>query len=148
VIAAFKPCTLAGTIDAPPSKSMAHRYLIAAALSKESCTLSGVDYSEDILATIDCLRALGAEITSEGDRVTVDPRRFMQADAPILQCRESGSTLRFLIPLALCAGKTVTLRGSRRLLERPLGIYEELCRQRDFVFRKDADTLCTARLLR
>ena len=141
MIAAFKPCTLAGTIDAPPSKSMAHRYLIAAALSKESCTLSGVDYSEDILATIDCLRALGAEITSEGDRVTVDPRRFMQADAPILQCRESGSTLRFLIPLALCAGKPVTLRGSRRLLERPLGIYEELCRQRDFVFRKDADTL-------
>ena len=55
MIATFKPCRLSGRIDAPPSKSMAHRYLIGAALSGKTCTLSGVDYSEDILATIDCL---------------------------------------------------------------------------------------------
>ena len=60
MIAAFTPCRLAGTIEAPPSKSMAHRYLIGAALSGQVCSLSGVDYSEDILASIDCLKALGA----------------------------------------------------------------------------------------
>lgn len=144
MIATFHPCKLAGTIQAPASKSMAHRYLIGAALSKENCVLSGVDYSQDILASIDCLKALGAVITSDGDRVRVDPSRFMQAEAPVLECRESGSTLRFFLPLALCLGKPVTLRGSKRLLERPLGIYEELCREKGFQFRKTEDcvTVC------
>lgn len=140
----FKPCRLHGTVDAPPSKSMAHRYLIGAALSGEPCTLTGVDFSEDILASMDCLKALGADIQTDGDRVTVDPRGFMRAEHPILACRESGSTLRFFIPLALCLGRPVTLRGSERLLERPLDVYEELCRERGFAFRKDKDsvTLC------
>ena len=141
MIATFQPCTLAGTVDAPPSKSMAHRYLIGAALSGKCCTLSGVDYSEDILASMDCLRALGAKITVEGDQVTVDPRDFMQAEAPVLECRESGSTLRFFLPLALCLGKPVTLRGSRRLLERPLDIYEDLCREKGFMFCRDAQSV-------
>lgn len=140
----FTPCKLAGIIKAPPSKSMAHRYLIGAALSKKNCTLSGVDYSEDISASIDCLKALGARITIDEDRVTIDPSGFMQAENPILECRESGSTLRFFIPLALCLGKSVTLRGSQRLLERPLGIYEDLCREKGYAFCKtdDSVTVC------
>lgn len=141
MIATFTPCKLAGTIVAPPSKSMAHRYLIGAALSKEICTLSGVDYSEDILASIDCLKALGAGIAVDADRVTVDPSGFMQAENPVLECRESGSTLRFFIPLALCLGKSVTLRGSQRLLERPLGIYEDLCLEKGFAFCKSNDSV-------
>ena len=141
MIATFTPCKLAGTIEAPPSKSMAHRYLIGAALSKEICTLSGVDYSEDILASIDCLKALGAGIAIDADRVTVDPSGFMQAENPVLECRESGSTLRFFIPLALCLGKSVTLRGSQRLLERPLGIYENLCLEKGFEFCKSNDSV-------
>ena len=141
MIASFTPCTLSGEISAPPSKSMAHRYLIGAALSRETCTMSGVDFSEDILASIDCLKALGAAITVDGDRVTVDPAGFMQAESPVLECRESGSTLRFFIPLALCMGRPVTFRGSQRLLERPLDVYEELCREKDFLFRKDAGSV-------
>lgn len=141
MIATFTPCKLAGTIVAPPSKSMAHRYLIGAALSKEICTLSGVDYSEDILASIDCLKALGAGIAIDADRVTVDPSGFMQAENPVLECRESGSTLRFFIPLALCLCKSVTLRGSQRLLERPLGIYEDLCLEKGFEFCKSNDSV-------
>ena len=137
MIATMKPNTLAGTIDAPPSKSMAHRYLIGAALSGKVCTLSGVDFSEDILATMDCLTALGANITVDADRVTVDPHNFMQTENPVLECRESGSTLRFFLPLALCLGKPVVLRGSKRLLERPLGVYETLCKDKGFLFRKD-----------
>ena len=139
--AIFKPCILKGAVDAPPSKSMAHRYLIGAALSKEISVLTSVDYSEDILATIDCLRALGADIQTHGDKVTIDPSNFMQAVDPLLNCRESGSTLRFFIPLALCMGQDVTLRGSKRLFERPLDVYENLCRENGFAFRKGEDSV-------
>lgn len=144
MIATFKPSILAGTISAPPSKSLAHRYLIGSALSKYPCVLSGIDYSEDILATIDCLKSLGADICINGDTVSIDPADFMRADDITLECRESGSTLRFFIPLALCLGKPVTLRGSRRLLERPLDVYEELCHENGFSFSKTSDsvTLC------
>ena len=144
MIATFQPCTLQGALSAPPSKSMAHRYLIGAALSGKVCTLSGVDYSEDILATIDCLQALGANITVNRDVVTVDPTHFMKTTPNLLPTRESGSTLRFLIPLCLCMGKEVTLSGSPRLLERPLEVYEDLCLEKNFLFQKqkDAVTLC------
>ena len=144
MIAKFKPCKLKGQISAPPSKSMAHRYLIGAALSKEKCVLSGVDYSEDVLASIDCLKSLGADITIHNDTVSINPDNFMKAENPILECRESGSTLRFFIPLSLCLGKEVTLRGSTRLFERPLDVYEELCRKNNFTFKKDTNsaTLC------
>ena len=144
MIAAFTPCKLTGTIEAPPSKSMAHRYLIGAALSKKICTLSGIDFSEDILASIDCLKSLGVKIAVDKDKVTIDPSGFMQAENPVLECRESGSTLRFFIPLTLCLGKSVTLRGSQRLLERPLGVYEDLCREKGFEFCKTHEfvTVC------
>ena len=141
MIATIKPSRLGGTIQAPPSKSMAHRYLIGAALSGRKCSLSGVDYSEDILASMDCLKALGAEITADADRVSIDPAGFMQAEQPLLECRESGSTLRFFLPLALCLGKPVTFLGSQRLLERPLGVYETLCREEEFSFRRDSGSL-------
>lgn len=139
--AIFEPCQLEGKIAAPPSKSMAHRYLIGAALSKKSCTLSGIDYSEDILASIDCLTALGAQITTNQDTVTIQPDGFMKAEHPVLACRESGSTLRFFIPLALCLGKKVTLTGSTRLFERPLTVYEELCREHHFLFQKEKNSV-------
>jgi 3-phosphoshikimate 1-carboxyvinyltransferase len=139
--AEFTPCRLEGSVSAPPSKSMAHRYLIGAALSGEKCTLCGVDFSEDILASIDCLSALGANIKIDGDTVVVDPQGFMRSENPILKCRESGSTLRFFIPLALCLGKTVTHFGSERLLERPLDVYEELCRDKGFTFNKDKNSV-------
>lgn len=145
MIAEFEACKLYGNIDAPPSKSMAHRYLIGAALSNEICQISGVEYSEDILASIDCLRALGAEICVCDDVVTINPEGFMKGvETPVLNCRESGSTLRFFIPLALCLGQEVILQGSSRLLERPLDVYEELCEKYHFSFQKDAKavTLC------
>ncbi len=141
MLATFKRSTLQGIVSAPPSKSMAHRYLIGAALSGENCTLSGVEYSEDILASIDCLRALGADIKNDKDTVIIEPSGFMKCENPVLECRESGSTLRFFIPLALCLSKTVTLRGSERLFERPLSVYETLCSDNGFTFNKDKNSL-------
>ena len=137
----IRPSVARGKVMAPPSKSMAHRYLIGAALSQGVSVLSGVDYSEDILATMDCLKALGAEIAVNGDVISVDSKQFMKTENPVLHCRESGSTLRFFIPLCLCLGRKVVFTGSTRLLERPLSVYEDLCRDRGFFFEKNENSL-------
>ena len=95
-----------GTVAAPPSKSMAHRMLICAGLAAGESKISGISAGEDIAATIDCLRALGVDITTNGDVATVRGIDLENAapTAP-LRCRESGSTLRFLVPPALLCGK-------------------------------------------
>ena len=129
------PGKAVGTVQAPPSKSMAHRLLICAGLSGGTSRISGLAYNEDILATIDCLRALGASCALEGDTaivVGIDPRQAMPAET--LCCRESGSTLRFFIPLALLCGKAVSLTGTQKLMSRPLDIYQRLCEEKGFVF--------------
>ena len=126
-----------GTVCAPPSKSMAHRLLICAGLSDGECIVHGISDSEDMLATMDCLRALGMKCEKEGDTVRVSGIDIRKAAAPKqLNCRESGSTLRFFIPIALMTEKEAVLTGSGRLLERPLSVYEELFRQRGITFCK------------
>ena len=138
----IRPGKASGIGAAPPSKSTAHRALICAALSQGTSRISGLAYSEDILATLDCLRALGAVCTVDGDTVTVtgtDP--FRAAPSQPLCCRESGSTLRFFIPLALLCGKTVTFTGTETLLSRPLGVYEQLCREQGSLYEHSADSL-------
>ena len=126
--AVIQPGSARGTVAAPPSKSMAHRLLICAALTEGETVIRGVDRSEDILATMDCLSALGASLSWEENAVRVqgvDPRRSAPA---VLRCRESGSTLRFMIPLCLVSGSSMRLKGSETLLSRPLSVYEDLCR--------------------
>jgi 3-phosphoshikimate 1-carboxyvinyltransferase len=121
---------------------MAHRYLIAAALSEGESVIEGVEYSKDILATIDCLRALGIHIECEESAVTVRGGAFsLQGE---LNCCESGSTLRFLLPLCLLLGAPATLKGSLRLMERPLSVYRELCAQNGFEFSQTQEgiTVC------
>ena len=133
----IRPGTARGTVAAPPSKSMAHRLLICAALAEGESTIRGVDPSEDILATADCLTALGASLHWEGDTVRVrgtDPRK---APAATLRCRESGSTLRFMIPLCLLSGSSMRLEGSEKLLSRPLSVYEDLCRDHRFLLSRE-----------
>ena len=128
----MEPGELRGTLAAPPSKSMAHRMLICAALAEGESTVRPIELSEDILATSDGLQALGAEIRQDGDALRVTGCRPAEAASTEIPCRESGSTLRFLLPLCLLTGKEMTLNGSERLLERPLDVYETLCRERGF----------------
>ena len=132
-----------GTATAPPSKSMAHRYLIAAALTDGTSIISGIEYSQDILATIDCLQALGVKISCDADSVMVCGTGKFEPQNP-LNCRESGSTLRFLLPLCLLSGENATLVGSERLMERPLSVYEKLCNEQGFAFHQSGDmvTVC------
>jgi len=128
----IEPGSLRGTVAAPPSKSMAHRMLICAALADGESLVRPIEASEDILATVDGLRALGAGIRQEGDALRVTGCRPAEAERAVIPCRESGSTLRFLLPLCLLGGKEMTLTGSGRLLSRPLDVYETLCAERGF----------------
>ena len=128
------PTKLQGTVTPPPSKSLAHRLLIAAALSDGRSTITNLGDSQDITATRRCLSALGAGIEGlEGNAVRVHGlgSSIIQAGpAPILDCGESGSTLRFLIPLALLVNGKAALTGHGRLMERPLKPYEDLFREK------------------
>lgn len=127
-----------GTVKAPTSKSMAHRLLICAALSKGKSVISGVTFSQDILATIECLEKLGAKFETAGDVVTVfgTENPIMQT-SEVFDCRESGSTLRFLIPLLLLSDKPQTLCGKGRLMSRSLEVYEDICKKNGLVFEND-----------
>ena len=134
MIARIKPSRLSGTAAAPPSKSMAHRMLLLAALTGGRCKVDNLAFSEDVLAMLDCITALGAVCEKSGNSVTVDGSGFLKATPERLMCRESGNTLRFLIPLCLTLGRRVTLCGSKRLMERPQSVYEDLCRERGFTY--------------
>lgn len=135
-----------GRIDAPTSKSVAHRLLILAAMCNgERSVIHGITPSEDVLATIDCLSALGVRIEYDGRTAVVDGIDFSKARATdLLYCRESGSTLRFLIPMCLLSGNEATLVGSEKLISRPQGVYEKIAEENGFLFKKECDriTLC------
>ncbi len=125
-----------GSVVVPPSKSIAHRALICGALS-EGTLIDNIAYSKDITATLDCLEKMGAKIEKEGSKVKIgglDPKNI--ADVSQLFCNESGSTLRFLIPLCMLSGKKTCLSGSARLFERPLTIYEDICIEQGILFDK------------
>ena len=131
-----------GEIVAPPSKSMAHRLLISAAMSEGKSTVHGISSCEDVLATLDCMKALGIEYERVGDDVTVygkNPKDFTPR-AP-LYCRESGSTLRFLIPIAMCSGLTTVFYGEKGLMKRPMSIYERLCQDKGLTYISDGESI-------
>lgn len=135
------PGRAAGTVQAPPSKSMAHRLLICAGLCQEESTISGLEFSEDILATIDCLEAMGASIrrdTAAGRAIIrgTNPRALIGNTVLRLPCRESGSTMRFMLPLALLGNRPVFLEGKGRLPQRPMDIYEEICIEQGLQFTR------------
>lgn len=140
----YVPSVAAGHIQAPPSKSMAHRALFCAALADGTSRIGPIAPSEDMLATMDALSALGAAFAFDGEHVTVQGTSCIRAVKETVSCRESGSTLRFCLPLCLLSGDQITLTGAGRLMERPMGVYEALCRERGFLYRqsKEGITLC------
>lgn len=142
MIVTIHPGQARGTVAAPPSKSVAHRLLICAGLSRGISHIHGVQFNEDISATLDCLEALGACCTVSADTVTVKGADiFCAKPGQSLHCRESGSTLRFFIPLALLCGENVTFTGTEKLLSRPLDIYARLCADRGFAFAQGQSQL-------
>ncbi|HBE15542.1 MAG TPA: 3-phosphoshikimate 1-carboxyvinyltransferase [Ruminococcaceae bacterium] len=139
----IKPSALRGTVTAPPSKSMAHRLLIGAGLSEGESIVRRLAFSEDVKATIDCLRALGAVIKLDGDTAFikgVDVRKAI-GTAAVLRCNECGSTLRFFTPLCMLSGEARVLTGSPYLMTRPMDVYERIARDQGIRFEKASDHL-------
>lgn len=129
-----------GSVAIPSSKSIAHRLLINAALTDAKTEITGLSLNEDIRATIDCLRVLGADIEIYDSRCTVHGIRQSTASPRRLCCRESGSTLRFMIPLCLDGVRT-ELFGSTRLIERPHSVYSEICEKNGFLWTSDGEKI-------
>ena len=143
----IRPQKLQGTVAAIPSKSQAHRLLICAAFSDEETFLLCPDTNRDIEATADCLRSLGAEITRTADGYRVTPLRNLPKNA-VLNCCESGSTLRFMLPIVGALGVDALFRMEGRLPSRPLSpLWEEMERMGCKLSRPDESTIrCQGKL--
>ena len=128
MIKIIEPGARNGQVTAPSSKSIAHRALICAALAKEPSVIHVNGISKDIEATALCLKGLGADITMTGNRITVIPlcRETVSEHITELRCGESGSTLRFLLPVAGVLGADASFIMEGRLPERPMAEYEAL----------------------
>ena len=142
------PRTLRGDITVIPSKSQAHRLLICAAFATTSTTLLCPDTNRDIEATVDCLNALGAQICRTDSGYTVFPIKEIP-DSAVLNCCESGSTLRFMLPIVGALGVDATFQMAGRLPSRPLSpLWEEMERMGCILIRPTKDTIrCRGKLL-
>ncbi len=140
--AIITPGKAKGTVLAPPSKSMAHRMLMGAGLAAGTSVIRNIELSEDIKATLGILENLGCKYTYSDDTITITGigGKEICSDLP-LDAKESGSTLRFFIPLLLVRGKKAVFTGAKRLLERPLDIYEEICAEQGICFLKGENKL-------
>ena len=143
----IQPGLLSGTINAIPSKSQAHRLLICAAFANNETTLICTETNRDIEATVDCLNALGAKICRTENGYSVDPIRSVPEKAE-LNCCESGSTLRFMLPIVGALGVDATFFMAGRLPQRPLSpLWEEMERMGCTLSRPTENTLrCEGKL--
>lgn len=136
------PSKTSGEVSAPPSKSFAHRYLIGSVLSCGKCVIKNIADSDDISATLSCIEQLGGSVTKVGNIVTVIPTNEKQIENAVFDCKESGSTLRFFIPVVLATGaKNCTFLGSERLLARGIKEYEKLFENSDVKIKSDEKSI-------
>ena len=136
------PSKTSGEVSAPPSKSFAHRYLIGSVLSCGKCVIKNIADSDDISATLSCIEQLGGSVTKDGNIVTVIPTNEKQIENADFDCKESGSTLRFFIPVVLATGaKKCTFIGSERLLARGIKEYEKLFENSDIIIKSDEKSI-------
>ena len=124
---------LEGAVLPPPSKSMLHRYIISASLAKGVSKIRNINFSDDIVATIEGMKKFGASIEFkedinsnylEIDGTNTFNENFLNNNS-IIDCKESGSTLRFLLPLALIKKNIISFKGEGKLFTRPLKPYFE-----------------------
>lgn len=140
--AVFRPAgKICGSICAPPSKSMAHRAVLCAALAKGSSQIRNLEFSKDISATLSAAGQMCAKVCTGASDATVEGLgRFLPLDAPV-DCCESGSTLRFLIPIASLSGQATVFTGRGRLMERPQSVYQNLYQEQGLRFEQSAERL-------
>ncbi|MEG0692378.1 MAG: 3-phosphoshikimate 1-carboxyvinyltransferase [Oscillospiraceae bacterium] len=136
------PSSVSSSINIPPSKSISHRAIICACLSQGRSRIVNIAYSKDIMATIGGMRALGAKITEYENYVVIEGIGEIKANTPLwIDCNESGSTLRFFIPIFSLCNQKVTFWGQGRLLSRPQSIYQELFEKQELLFLQSDDSI-------
>ncbi|MBW6410837.1 3-phosphoshikimate 1-carboxyvinyltransferase [Clostridium weizhouense] len=140
------PTKLKGKVTIPPSKSMAHRAVICAALGDGVSKIENIDYSDDIIATINAMVSLGAKITKNEDHLEIIGLKSEQGQKNIeyqrvIDCNESGSTLRFLVPIAALFEGCNRFIGRGNLGKRPLDTYYDIFDKQDIKYCYSKDTL-------
>lgn len=123
----IKADKLVGELSPPPSKSVLHRYIIASSLAKGISKIENISFSEDIIATIEAMKKLGAKIEQKDNYLLIDGSdTFKNLNENIeIDCNESGSTLRFLFPLSIVEENKVLFKGRGKLFKRPMTPYFE-----------------------
>ncbi|WP_294703900.1 3-phosphoshikimate 1-carboxyvinyltransferase [uncultured Fusobacterium sp.] len=136
------PSKCSGEVTLPPSKSMAHRAIICASLANGKSIIKNIAYSDDILATIEGMKKLGATISKNKDSLEIiGIKDFSNIQDKIIDCNESGSTLRFFIPIFSLTGEKIEFRGKNRLLQRPQHIYEKIFKEQGLFYFQNSDKL-------
>ena len=130
-----------GTIAVPPSKSYAHRLLMASALSKHKCTIENIECSQDVLSTLNCLKSLGLEYLYQDRKITIIKSLDERIEQATLDCNESGSTLRFFIPLCLTKCEHLRFVGTPQLMSRGVTVYEEIFKEQGIKYTKDKTSI-------
>ena len=136
----IKPAPLSGKVMIPPSKSLSHRAIIAASLASGKSVISNVLYSNDIKATIEAMRALGATIDEYEDSLVIYGSKVKRVKN-VINAGESGSTIRFMIPIALVNGSFMEFRGENHLVKRPLDTFFEIFDDQGIKYERGEDYL-------
>lgn len=130
------PSFLKGTVVVPPSKSVAHRVIICAALAEGRSIIENIDLSQDILATLDCVGKIGADIAIEGNTIIINNKGPIINKGKInFNCGESGSTLRFMIPIVAALGIKGNFTGEGKLTSRPITEYIKVFDQKGIKYK-------------
>ncbi|MDD3122182.1 MAG: 3-phosphoshikimate 1-carboxyvinyltransferase [Candidatus Izemoplasmatales bacterium] len=138
----IQPKQLTGTVVVPPSKSQSHRAIIAASLSKGKSVISNITYSEDIVATIGAMEKLGVKFIKNTHQLIVSGvGRVSISDDNFVDCNESGSTLRFVIPIFSISKEKIVFTGKRSLFKRPMSVYEDLFKNLGLGFQQNEDSI-------
>lgn len=135
------PKRLKGSVQVPPSKSNAHRAIICASLARGKSTIRHIEYSKDIEATISAMKALGTMIFQYDDYLEIDGTTTFMKNNCEINCYESGSTLRFMVPISLICEASVHFIGEGRLGKRPLDVYYDIFDQQDIAYLYQEDVL-------
>lgn len=137
----LKPHPLSGHVNVPPSKSMAHRAIICASLARGKSVISNIEYSKDIEATIQAMKALGTMIFKHDDYLEIDGTTTFMRNKCKIDCNESGSTLRFMIPISIVYDANIHFIGQGRLGKRPLDIYYKIFDEQNIGYLYHEDVL-------
>lgn len=140
----LKPAALNGNVSIPPSKSLLHRAIICACLAEGKSHIENVQFSKDITATIEGMRELGSIIYINKNLLDIEGNNGFENTSKMghnIDCFESGSTLRFLIPLSIVNFNKVTFQGKGKLIERPLDVYYEIFKAQNIKYFNDGGKL-------